>query len=438
MRERMDVHGLMGRADGRPYRVEWTTLCEYLQWLERRGVSTNIASFVGAGTLRVHEVGYEDRPATTDELRRMCGLLDDEMAHGALGVASALIYPPETAYSTEELVALARVASGHGGLYASHIRSEGTMLLEAVQELVDIARLSDVRAEIYHLKAAGRHNWPKLESAIEIIEEARGRGLAVTADMYPYDYCGTSVSACFPPWAHDGGVDALHHRLRDPETRTRIREDMHGTHWENLFRDAGPDNIIVSGALSTELATYLYASLTDIGARMGVTAEEAAMDLVLGNDGDVFAIYFDMSLDNVRRQITLPWISLCSDAESLAAEGKALESGVHPRAYGAFARVLGQFVRDEQLLPLEEAVRKMTSLPADNLSLGGRGRLQRDYHADVVIFDPTTVADHAMPTDPHKYATGMVHVFVNGTHVLDDGVHTGATAGRFVVGPGAA
>jgi N-acyl-D-amino-acid deacylase len=436
MKADLGASGLAGTVDGYRYNVGWTTLCEYLEWLESRGVSTNIASLVGAGTLRVHEIGFDDRAATSSELERMCALLDDEMGNGALGLGSALIYPPETVYRTDELVALSQVVSRHGGLYASHIRSEGANLLDAVDELIEIARRADVRAEVYHLKAAGQPNWANLDRAIAAIEYARRSGLSVTADMYPYHYSGTSLTACFPSWAHEGGVEALRARLRDRVTRDRIARAMTDTDWENAFLDAGPDNITISGSLAAHLVGYLGKTLSEIAQDRAVTAEETAMDLVLENEGDVFALYFDMSLENVRRVMTLPWVSFCSDAESLAAEGRALTAAVHPRAYGAFARVLGRHVRDEQLISLPEAVRRMTSLPADNLRLRDRGRLRVGCYADVVAFDPARVEDHATPTDPHRYASGVEHVLVNGTPVVVGGAHTGAMPGRFVRGPG--
>ena len=435
MRSDLEANGLAGEVDGFRYPVEWTTLSEYLQHLERRGVTPNVASFVGAGTLRVHEVGHADRPVEEAELRAMCALLDAEMRQGAVGLASALIYPPETAYRTEELVALCEVVAEHGGLYASHMRSEGAALLEAVDEVLEIARRSGVRAEIYHFKAIGRQNWPKMESAIAAVEAARSAGAEVTADVYPYDFAGTSLTACLPPWAHEGGVDELRRRLRDPSSRQRIREAMSRTGWENPFLDTGPDHIRVSGALAPALSGLLGRSLREVAEIRGSSPEDTAMDLVLENGGDVSALYFNISIENVHRVIERPWVSVCSDAESLPAEGRALALGVHPRTYGSFARVLGPFVRDG-LLSLPEAVRRMTGLPARNLRISDRGRLQVGLHADVVAFDPATVADHATPADPHRYATGIHHVWVNGTAVVTDGAHTGATPGRFVRGPG--
>jgi N-acyl-D-amino-acid deacylase len=436
MRQAMQAGGIADVVGGYRYPVTWRTLAEFLTWLERRGVAPNVASFVGAGTLRVHEVGFEDRPATQDELAAMCALLEHEMIHGALGVASALIYPPETSYGTDELVALATVAGAHGGMYASHIRSEGSGLLEAVTELIDIARRAQVRAEVYHFKAAGRTNWPKLPDAIDLIEAARAEGMAVTADAYPYDCAGTSLTACFPPWAHEGGPSALRARLADPSTRDLIRADLRGGGWENPFLDAGPENITISGPLEADLAEWAGCTLADLARRHGRDPADIAMDLALRNRGDVFALYFDMHRDDVRLVARQPWVSFCSDAESLASEVAEQRGGIHPRAFGAFARVLARFARDEQLFPLSEAIHRMTSLPAANLGLRRRGRLRVGHYADIVAFDLASMADHATPQDPHRYATGMVHVLVNGTLVLRDGSHTGARPGRFVRGPG--
>jgi N-acyl-D-amino-acid deacylase len=436
MREALAAGGITGTPAGYRYPVEWTSLAGYLRWLEARGISPNVASFVGAGTLRIHEVGYADRPASHRELQRMCALLDAEMSDGALGVASALIYPPETAYLSEELASLARVAATHGGMYASHVRSEGAALVTAVGELIDIARRAQVRAEVYHLKAAGQAHWAELPTAIGLLENARAAGLAVTADVYPYDYSGTSLSACIPPWAHEGGPDALRQRLASQPERERIRGGMALSGWENPMLDAGPDHIQVQGPLAPPLAEHTGCTVSEIARRRGVTPEDAVMDLVRDNPGDVFALYFDMSPEGVRLVASRPWVTFCSDAESLSSQVAAERGGIHPRAFGAFARVLGRFVREEGLFPLSEAIRRMTSLPADNLGLVNRGRLRPGYYADVVSFDADAIADHASPAIPHRYATGMVHVLVNGALVLRDGVHTDALPGRFVRGPG--
>lgn len=431
--EQGGIHG----GTGFHHLVEWTTLGEYLTWLEARGVSTNITSFVGAGTLRIHEVGFADRPATESELARMCELLDEEMRLGAVGVASALIYPPETSYSTAELVALARVSAAHGGLYASHIRSEGEGLLTAIGELIEIARLSGVRAECYHLKACGESHWPNLDAAIAMIEAARAEGLRVTADMYPYEYAGTSLAACIPPWAHADGPDALRARLADPTTREQIRADLSKGGWENMYLDAGPANIMVRGPLLPEYQDCAGRFLAEIAEARGVSAADMMMDLCRDHPSEIFALYFDISPAGVRRVAALPWVSFCTDAESLSRESALEHGSVHPRAFGAFARVLGPLVRDEGLFPLADAIRRMTSLPADNLGIADRGRLRPGHLADIVAFDPDTVTDRATPDEPARYADGMAHVWVNGVPVLRDGVHTEATPGRFVRGPGA-
>jgi N-acyl-D-amino-acid deacylase len=421
------------------YDVGWTTLGQYLGWLERRGVSPNVASFVGASTVRIHAMGYDARPATEAELGRMRALVREAMVEGALGVASALIYPPATSSTREELVALAAVAAEHDGMYASHIRSEGAMLLQAIDELIEIARLANVRAEIYHLKASGESNWPKMDRAITMVEAARESGHEVTADVYPYTFSGTGLGACIPPWAHEGGFDALLDRLRDPPLRARILEGMRSSSggWENPLLETEPDAIVVAGFRQDALRDLTGMTLAAVASRRGTTPEEAVLDLLVEDDNDVGAFYFAMSEDNVRKVVSLPWVSFCSDEESQAPEGLFLKADPHPRAYGAFARVLGTYVRDERILPLEEAIRRMTSLPAANLRLDGRGRLREGAYADVVVFDPTEVRDHATPQTPHRYSTGVSHVLVNGTPVISEGDHTGASPGRFVPGPGA-
>jgi N-acyl-D-amino-acid deacylase len=429
------------RGAGNPlveYSVEWTTLGEYLGWLERRGVSPNVASFVGASTVRIHAMGYEARPATEEELGRMRELVREAMAEGALGVASALIYPPATFSTTEELVALAGVAAEFGGMYASHIRSEGAALIEAVEELLEIARQANVRAEIYHLKASGRTNWPKMDQAIDLVETARANGHAVTADAYPYTFSGTGLDACVPPWAHEGGFDVFLTRLRDPATRARILEGMRSSssEWENPFLETAPDAIVVTGFRQDALRHLTGMTLAEVASLRGTTPEETVLDLLVEDDNNVGALYFAMAEEDVRKVLSLPWVSFCSDEESQAPEGIFLKADPHPRAYGAFARVLGTYVRDERILPLEEAIRRMTTLPAENLRLDGRGMLREGAYADVVVFDPVEVRDHATPDDPHRYSTGVRHVLVNGTPVVSEGEHTGARPGRFVRGPG--
>ena len=419
--------------------VAWTTLGEYLEHLERRGVSTNVASFVGATTVRIHELGYADRPPTEAELGRMEALVRQAMEEGALGVGSSLIYAPAFYADTPELVALTRVAGAYGGSYISHIRSEGNRLLEAVEEFLTIAREARVPAEIYHLKAGGEANWPKMDSVIAMVERARAAGLAIAADMYTYPAGATGLDAAMPPSVQEGGLESWIARLKDPDVRRRVAREMRTPTdaWENLYLAAGsPDRILLVEFRQDSLKYLTGKTLAEVATLRGTTPEETAMDLVVADHSRVGTVYFLMSEDNIRKQLRLPWVSLGSDAGSLATEGVFLKSNPHPRAYGNFARVLGRYVRDEGLLSLEEAIRRMTSLPAANLSLRRRGRLQPGYFADVVVFDPTTVRDHATFEQPHQYATGVQHVFVNGTQVLANGEHTGARPGRVVRGPG--
>ncbi|MFQ6046576.1 MAG: amidohydrolase family protein, partial [Gemmatimonadales bacterium] len=406
--------------------------------LERRGVAPNIASFVGATTVRIHEIGYEDRPPTPDELGRMRDLVRQGMEEGALGLGSSLIYAPAFYAGTEELIELARIASEYGGMYISHMRSEGNRLVEALNELITIAREAEIPAEVYHLKAAGRSNWGKLDQVIDIIESARGEGLRITADMYTYTAGATGLDAAMPPWVQEGGHDAWVERLKDPEIRRRVEGEMRTPtdEWENLYLAAGAENVLLVGFKNDSLKPLTGKTLAEVAAMRGKSPEETAMDLVIQDDSRVGTVYFLMSEENVARQIALPWVSFCSDAGSLAPEGVFLKSNPHPRAYGNFARLLGKYVREEGVIPLEEAVRRLTSLPATNLSLKRRGSLRPGYFADVVVFDPATITDHATFDEPHQYATGMEHVFVNGVQVLRDGEHTGETPGRVVRGPG--
>jgi N-acyl-D-amino-acid deacylase len=424
--------------DDHAFEIEWTTLGEYLEYLERKGVSPNVASFVGATTVRVHELGYEDRPPTEDELERMRQLVRVAMQEGALGVGSSLIYAPAFYADTHELIELCKVAAEYGGSYISHMRSEGNRLLEAIDELLTIAREADLPAEIYHLKASGKQNWPKIEQAIEKIEQARAEGLRITADMYTYVAGSTGLNATMPPWVQEGGFQAWSRRLQDPEIRRRLAEEMtqDTDDWENMLYSSGAENILLVGFRNPELRALLGKTLAEVAQDRGQEPHETAMDLVVEDGSRVDAVYFMMSEDNVRRQIPLPWLSFGSDAGSMAPEGLFLESSTHPRAYGNVARLLGKYVRDEGLLPLEEAVRKLSGLPASNLGIRERGLLSPGYFADVVVFDPATIQDHATFEQPHQYSTGMVHVWVNGRQVLRDGEHTGATPGRVVRGPG--
>ncbi|HXG69731.1 MAG TPA: D-aminoacylase [Gemmatimonadaceae bacterium] len=421
------------------YDVPWTTLGQYLEHLVSRGVSTNVASFVGATTLRVHEIGYADRPPTAEELSRMQALVRAAMEQGALGIGSSLIYAPAFYAKTDELIALNRAAAPYGGMYISHMRSEGARLLEAIDELVTIAREASVPAEIYHLKAAGQSNWSKLEPAIAKIETARASGVRISADMYTYVAGATGLDASMPPWVQEGGHKEWAKRLADPAIRERVAREMRTPTdtWENFFVGAGsPDKIILISFKNDSLKPLTGKTLAEVARMRGKSAEETAMDLVIEDGSRVGAVYFLMSEDNVRRQVRLPWVSFGSDEGSYAPEGDFLKSSAHPRAYGNFARLLGRYVRDEKLIPLQEAIRRMTTLPAENLKLRKRGKLAAGYFADVVIFDPKTITDHATFAAPHAYATGVKHVFVNGTQVLRNGEHTGAKPGRVVRGPG--
>lgn len=409
--------------------IAWTTLGEYLVYLEARGVSTNIASFVGAGTVRANAVGLENRPATPAELDHMRQQVRQAMAEGAVGLSAALIYVPGCFASTEELVALAQVVAESGGLYISHIRDESERLLEAVDELIAIARAANVAAEIYHLKASGRAHWGKLDAVIEKIEAARAEGLRVTADMYTYPASSTSLDASLPLWAQEGGVEAMLARLQDPNARAQVKRDL-------VLMGDRAENVLLVGFKSDALKPLIGKTLAEVAALRGVSPVDAMMDLIVEDRGHISAVYFTMSEDNLRKQIARPWVSFCSDGASMAAEGVFLKSSTHPRAYGSFARLLGRYVRDEKILPLEEAIRRLTSLPAATLRLDRRGALKAGHFADVVVFDPATVQDHATYANPHQYATGVAHVFVNGAPVIRDGEHTGATPGRAVRGPG--
>ncbi len=409
------------------FAVEWTTLAEYLEHLERRGIAPNVASFVGATTVRIHELGHEDRAPEPEELAAMRGLVRQAMEEGALGVGSSLIYAPAYYASTDELVALAEVAAEYGGMYISHLRSEGEELLEAIDELIEIARRAGTRAEIYHLKASRPENWGKLEAAIARVEAARAAGLEITADVYPYPASATGLNAPMPPWVQEGGHEAWVERLKDPGIRARVREEM------DLI---DPAKILLVDFKSEALKPLTGQTLAEVAAARGTSPEDTAMDLVIEDDSRVGAIYFSMSEDNVRRKLALPWVSLGSDAGAPAPEGVFLLSSSHPRAYGTFARVLGRYVRDEGLMPLEEAIRRMTLLPATNLRLRERGRLMPGFFADVVVFDPQQIRDLATFEDPHRLAEGVLHVLVNGVPVLSDGEPTGATPGRVVRGPG--
>ncbi|MFY9825649.1 MAG: D-aminoacylase [Thermoanaerobaculia bacterium] len=437
LNDTMKKESLAQQADIK-YPITWTTLGEYLDQVVAKGIAPNVASFVGATTVRIHEIGYADRPPSPEELARMRKLVDHAMEEGALGVGSSLIYAPAFYAKTDELVALCEEAAKYDGMYISHMRSEGGRLLEAMDELIEISRRAKLPAEIYHFKAAGKPNWGKLDAAIQKVEAARASGLKITADMYTYLAGATGLDASMPPWVQEGGLEAWIGRLKDPAIREKVRKEMDtpSDAWENLFLGAGADKTLLVAFKSDKLKPLTGKTLAEVAKMRGKSPEETAMDLVIEDDSRVGTIYFLMSEDNVRREVPLPWMSFGSDAEAPSIEGVFLKSNPHPRTYGNFVRVLGEYVRDEKLLPLEEAIRKLTSLPAGNLKIRDRGLLKPGYFADVVLFDPAKVKDHSTYEKPHQYATGVQHVFVNGVQVLKDGEPTGAPAGRVVRGPG--
>jgi len=431
--------GMIQRQGDIKFDVTWRTLGEYLQFLEDKGISTNVASFVGATTVRIHELGFEDRAPNDEELERMRALVRAAMEEGALGVGSSLIYAPAFYADADELIALCEVAAEYGGRYISHIRSEGNQFVEAVDELISIARASGIGAEIYHLKAAGVANFDKLETVFQRIETARAEGLDISADMYTYTAGATGLDAAMPPWVQEGGYEAWAQRLRDPAIRAKLAEEITTPtdEWENLYLAAGgPDKVILSGFRNPDLKHLTGKTLAEVAAMRGTSAAITMMDLVIEDGSRVGTVYFLMSEDNIRRKIAQPWMAFGSDAGSLAPEGRFLLSNPHPRAYGTFARLLGKYVRDENVISLQEAIRRLTSLPATNLKISDRGVLEEGNFADVVVFDPATIQDHATFAEPHQYSTGVQHVIVNGVPVLLDGEHTGATPGKFVKGPG--
>jgi N-acyl-D-amino-acid deacylase len=422
------------------YDVSWNTLGEYLQYLEKKGVSANVASFIGATTLRSYVIGEANRDPSPTELDSMRMLVRQGMEEGALGIGSSLIYPPAFFAKTDELVALCEEAAKYGGTYVSHMRSEGARIYEALEELITIAKRANIHAEIYHLKLAGKDNWNKLDSVVKRIEKARSEGLNITANMYNYIAGGTGLTATMPPTLQDGGFDKLRTRLQDPAIRKKLKQEMNEPtdNWENFFRAVGtPDKILFSGFKQDSLKKYIGKSLAEVAKLRGTSPEETAMDLIVQDNTRVDCIYFLMDENNVRKQLQLPWISFGSDEGSYTPEGVFIKSNCHPRAYGNFARLLGKYVRDEKIIPLEDAIRKLTSLPANNLKIIRRGEIKQGNFADLVIFDPATISDHASFEKPHQFSTGVIHVWVNGQQVLKDGEHTGAKPGKFVKGPGA-
>lgn len=420
------------------YDIDWTTLGEYLESLERRGISTNVASFIGATTLRIHEIGYEDRPPTDREMENMRNLVRQAMEEGALGIGSSLIYAPAFYSSTEELIELCKIASDYNGMYISHLRSESNQFLEALEELITISEKAGIRAEVYHLKAGGVKNHYKMDQAIARIDAARKRGLDISTDMYTYIAGATGLDAHMPPWVQEGGYNKWVERLKDPDIRAQVKQEMtiDTDEWENLGYLAGPDGVLFAGFKNSDLRQYIGKTLKEVADELGKHYADVAMDFVIQDGSRVDVVYFLMSEENVKKQIQLPYMSFGSDAGSLAPEGDFLKYNPHPRAYGNFARLLGKYVREEKLIPLEEAVYKLSGLSADKLKIKDRGYLKKGNFADVVIFDPETIQDHATFSNPHQLATGVLHVFVNGMQVLKDGEHTGKTPGRVVRGPG--
>jgi len=429
LREQKDIH----------YEIKWSTLAEYLRYLEARGVSCNVASFIGATTIREYVIGFEDKAPTAQQLDQMRELVRKEMEAGALGIGTSLIYPPAFYAKTDELIELCKVAAKYQGKYISHMRSEGNRLLEALDELIRISREAGIPAEVYHIKAAGQQNWSKIDKLLSRIEAARKKGLRIAANMYTYTAAGTGLDACLPPWTEDGGYPALFKRLRDPGTRAKIAAQVNTPtdEWENLYLAAGsPDHILLVGFKSDKLKPLTGKSLAEVAKMRGKDPVETIMELIAEDESRIDTIYFLMSEENIKKEIKKPWISFGSDEASQAPEGVFLKSNPHPRAYGNFARVLGKYVRDEKIIPLKEAIHKLSGLPATNLGLDHRGFIKEGMSADVVVFDPATIADRATFEKPHQYAVGMKHVFVNGVQVLKDGEHTDAKPGRALWGPG--
>ena len=421
------------------FKVEWNTLGEYMRYLENKGISCNIASYVGTGTIRQYIIGEDNKDPTASQLDSMKMLVKQAMEEGAMGVTNALIYPPDFFAKTDELIALSKEAARYGGAYSSHMRSEGDKFLEAIEELISISQQANIPAEIFHLKAAGKDNWYKMDSAIRRVERARREGLQITADMYNYIAGATGLTATMPPTLQDGGFGKLRERLQNPAIRKQIKKEMDTKtdKWENFFNSVGtPENILLLGFKQDSLKKYIGKTLGQIAKLCGTSPEETAMDLIIHDSTRVECAYFLMNEENVKKQIALPWVSFGSDEGSYTNEGIFLKSNAHPRAYGNFARLLGKYCRDEKLISLQEAIRKLSKLPAINLKITQRGELRVGNYADIVVFDPAKVKDNATFEKPHQYADGMIDVFINGARVLKNGEHTGAKPGRFVKGPG--
>ena len=436
--DRVREHMLRAQTDIK-YDIKWNTLAEYLQYLEKRGISCNVASFLGATTVREYVIGFEDKAPTPEQLDQMRELVRKEMEAGALGIGTSLIYPPAFYAKTEELIELCKVAAKYQGKYISHMRSEGNQLFEALDELLRIAREANIPAEVYHIKAAGQKNWPKEDELLTRIERAQKEGLNVRANMYTYTAAGTGLDACLPPWTEDGGYPALFKRLRDPATREKIKAEVKidSDKWENLYLAAGsPDKILLVGFKSDKLKPLTGKTLAEVAKMRGKDPIDTMMDLIAEDESRIGTIYFVMSEDNVKKEVAKAWISFGSDEASQAPEPPFTKSNPHPRAYGNFARVLGKYVRDEKVIPMKEAIHRLSGLPATNLGLDHRGFVKEGMFADVVVFDPATIADRATFEKPHQYAVGVKHVFVNGVQVIKDGEHTGAKPGRALWGQG--
>src|SRR6266699_357151 len=429
LRQQKDIH----------YEIKWNTLAEYLRYLEARGISCNVASFLGATTVREYVIGFEDKAPTPQQLDEMRDVVRKEMEAGALGIGTSLIYPPAFYAKTDELIELCKVAAKYQGKYISHMRSEGNHLLEGLDELTRISREAGIPAEVYHIKAAGQPNWGKIDDLLSRIEAAQKEGLKITADMYTYTAGGTGLEACLPPWTEAGGYPAVFKRLRDPDTREKIKAQVQTptNEWENMYLAAGsPEHILLSEFKSRKLKPLTGKTLAEVAKMRGKDSIDTAMDLIAEDESRIGTIYFMISEENIKKELAKPWISFGSDEASQAPEGVFLKSNPHPRAYGNFARVLGKYVRDEKVIPMTEAIRRLSGLPATNLGLDHRGFIKEGMFADVVVFDPATIADRATFEKPHQYAVGVKHVFVNGVQVLKDGEHTDAKPGRALWGPG--
>jgi N-acyl-D-amino-acid deacylase len=424
----------MRHQDDIRYEIVWDTLGQYLDWLEARGVSVNVASLVGTGVIREHVAPNKPMKLSAEQRAEMKRLVAQAMDEGALGLTSALIYTPDTYLSTDDLVELAGVAAEKGGVFAAHMRNEGNGIERAIDEMATIARRAKLPVDIYHLKLAGKQNWGKLDAIIEKIEALRDEGVAITANMYTYPAAQTGFDAAMPPWVRAGGYPKWSARLRDPKTRARVKKEMNDPNvaWDNLFAHAGPDGIMLSAFKNPALRGLVGRKLSDVARERGTDPAETVMDLVVEDGSRVEVVYFMMSEDNVRRQIALPWMSFCSDSAAQAPIAPFVNAHAHPRAYGNFARLLGRYVRDEKVLRLEDAIRRLTSFPADTYALAGRGRLVAGAFADVTVFDPAAIADRATFENPHQLAVGVRHVLVNGVAVIKNGKHTGATPGRAV------